>query len=284
MSTLKQKIARLDSIQAERDMYGDVFSLFEKIFIEHDRVKQVLGPHEADLPREDLKKRLENGFYVLDEKSFSPDRVVCEGLFKALLAVFAESSRESITAIEKTMETNMLTFSDLMDVPLSAEAAKKLETFRDEKLLLVYLLQLCLRPALEQYAECTRGFLKESEWSEGFCPVCGSFPYLAELRGEEGRRYLYCAECGTDWGFERIGCPFCGNDEQKKLAYFSAENELQYRVDVCKSCKRYIKTIDFRKTAQDLIPDVENLATLHLDVLAKKEGLKTDDVLIQLLL
>jgi FdhE protein len=70
----------------------------------------------------------------------------------------------------------------------------------------------------------------------------------------------------------RIKCPFCGNEEQQTLAYFSIEGEERYRVDVCNECKRYIKTVDFRETREEANLDVEDIATLHLDMLANEEG------------
>jgi FdhE protein len=41
---------------------------------------------------------------------------------------------------------------------------------------------------------------------------------------------------------------------------------------VCNECKRYIKIIDFRETKQEANLDVEDIATLHLDMLAYEEG------------
>jgi FdhE protein len=67
-------------------------------------------------------------------------------------------------------------------------------------------------------------------------------------------------------------CPFCGNDEQQALAYFTIEGDERYRVDVCNVCKRYIKMVDFRESKEEANLDVEDIATLHLDMLANEEG------------
>ena len=42
-------------------------------------------------------------------------------------------------------------------------------------------------------------WLTEIQWDEALCPACGSEPVMAELRGEEGFRYLYCAFCRHEW-------------------------------------------------------------------------------------
>ena len=71
----------------------------------------------------------------------------------------------------------------------------------------------------------------------------------------------------------RLKCPFCETEDDKELRYFYAEGEGKaHRVDVCEKCKRYIKTLDIREMAGEVIPIIEDMGTLYLDVLAQKEG------------
>jgi FdhE protein len=131
----------------------------------------------------------------------------------------------------------------------------------------------CLRPELEIIAKKYGDIVGKSEWSEGYCPVCGKEPKIGEIRKEEdGKRYLFCNQCGYKWYFNRIKCPFCGNDEQHSLAYFEVEGEERYRVDVCNKCRRYIKTVELPKSSEEPNMDVEDIATLHLDMIAYDEG------------
>jgi FdhE protein len=104
------------------------------------------------------------------------------------------------------------------------------------------------------------------------CPVCASPAGLSLLREEEGFRWLYCPVCDAQWPVSRRRCPFCGNQESETLAYFTLDDQEQYRVDVCYQCHGYLKTFDCRKLA--LAPDLEleNLITLHLDLRARSEG------------
>jgi FdhE protein len=133
-------------------------------------------------------------------------------------------------------------------------------------------LEESLRPALEKVAEKYGKIIIETGWAEGYCPICGKEPKIGEIREEEGRRFLFCTQCGFEWRFRRIKCPFCGNEEQQTLAYFTIEGEEKYRVDVCHECKRYIKIVDFRESEDEANLDVEDIATLHLDMLANEEG------------
>jgi len=87
-----------------------------------------------------------------------------------------------------------------------------------------------LRPELEIVAQKYRKIVEKSCWSEGYCPICGKEPKIGEIRdGEEKKRYLFCNQCGYKWYFDRIKCPFCGNEEQQSLAYFEVEGEERYR-------------------------------------------------------
>lgn len=106
------------------------------------------------------------------------------------------------------------------------------------------------------------------------CPICGGKPIMAKLREGDGKRILECSLCNTQWGVERLRCPFCGNEDQNTLGFFFIEEQSAYRVDKCDKCKRYIKTVDERKKAEDKLKalPIEDVATLYLDILAEKEG------------
>ena len=59
------------------------------------------------------------------------------------------------------------------------------------------------------------------------------------------------------------------------LRYFYTEKEGRaYRIDVCDKCKRYIKTIDAKELGMEVIPRIEDVGTMYLDILAEKQGYK----------
>ncbi len=138
---------------------------------------------------------------------------------------------------------------------------------------LVFLVKSALTPSLAaaaQKLDAERN--RDNAWIHGHCPVCGGLPLISELRGKEGARFLTCSYCLTDYKAKRLGCPFCGEDEQEKLLYFDAEEEPGSRVDVCTACKMYIKSIDFRNFDRKVLPLLDDLASLSMDVLARQEG------------
>ncbi len=111
-------------------------------------------------------------------------------------------------------------------------------------------------------------------WERGECPVCGFHPDMGVLRGEGGKLYLHCAICGHEWRFKRMACPFCGAELQKGLNYLQVEGDDIHRIHLCHFCKRYLKVVDERNLPEGtpLFLDLEELTTLHLDIIADQKG------------
>jgi len=133
--------------------------------------------------------------------------------------------------------------------------------------LLRVLAQHSLRPSFRAWAEGLHADF--DKWQRGSCPMCGNAPAFAEIQGKEGARRLRCSMCGADWAYPRLQCVFCANDDFNSLGYIVVEGEEEkYSLQTCDACRGYIKTITtFDPTPVDLIL-VEDLATLHLDVVA----------------
>lgn len=125
-----------------------------------------------------------------------------------------------------------------------------------------------LAPVLSSYAE----WRNEDNWMRGYCPVCGSLPTLAQLApGGQQPRLLACGCCHSTWQYRRIGCPFCENEDPTQLAIFTIEQEPLFRLDTCHECNGYLKTY-LGESDVDLY--LSDWASLHLDVVAKQQGLE----------
>jgi len=186
-----------------------------------------------------------------------PDR---EGLQLALLASRNDDtwSREVFTAVLKNDDTALVGIAG--DVHLEAQALK-------------FLVQIALTPSIHALRDFYAPQIDTETWDHGYCPFCGSLPSISFL-DKTSKRYMHCELCGLEWRFPRLKCPFCNNDDHKKLGYFDVENQEGLRVDFCRQCGRYIKTVDKRIFEKAGPMELENLATLHLDILAAKEGFK----------
>lgn len=137
--------------------------------------------------------------------------------------------------------------------------------------LLAFVLNNALHPFLRAHAEVLAPLVDDSLWYRGYCPVCGGQPDFAILEAGSGARRLLCSRCDSQWLFRRLECPFCGATEPHKLSYYLSEDEV-YRLYVCEVCKRYLKTIDLRQVARKVIPPVERIITVAMDVAAREAG------------
>lgn len=143
-----------------------------------------------------------------------------------------------------------------------------------EKDMATFLYSLVLSTIYRRQLEPISEVLRTDLWEGGICPLCGDKPHFGMLRAEDGAKQLECWLCGTTWVHTRIKCPFCENQEQEELGYFTIEGNDTCRVNFCKSCLSYYKVFDARKFHADgsIILTIHNLATLDHDFLAGKEG------------
>ena len=130
-----------------------------------------------------------------------------------------------------------------------------------------------LEPVITSIAQADS--VQPTHWTQDFCFVCGGPPQVATIRDlpdAVGHRSLTCSMCATEWRFQRLTCPHCGETEADKLPVHTAESIAHVRVDACMTCSRYIKTVDLRKKG-DAVPVVEEVAAVELDIWAKEQGL-----------
>jgi FdhE protein len=126
------------------------------------------------------------------------------------------------------------------------------------------LLQTCGRALREQVP---------ASWWEGYCPVCGAWPTLSEFRGLERKRWLRCGRCATGWELPWLRCPFCGETEHTNLGYLAPEEgETTRKVEVCDSCKGYVKAEPTVKPLNAWEILLDDLATVPLEVAALDRG------------
>lgn len=132
--------------------------------------------------------------------------------------------------------------------------------------------QLAARPLLQACARRLAGEVPAA-WPHGYCPICGDWPSLAELRGLDRARRLRCARCGGDWWFSVLHCPFCGERDHRKLGSLLPEGEEEIRkVDTCGTCKGYVKTVTTLRALPPWGVALEDLKTVELDLAALERG------------
>ena len=131
------------------------------------------------------------------------------------------------------------------------------------------------RAFLQPYAEFvrSRSNRQNGEWTPRVCPFCLRKPGSGVLRpvGDGGQRSLVCSFCLGEWEFRRIVCPACGEEDERKLSVYIADEFSHVRVECCESCRCYIKTVDLTRNGL-ADPVVDEIAAIPLDLWAQGKG------------
>jgi FdhE protein len=110
-------------------------------------------------------------------------------------------------------------------------------------------------------------------WVQGYCPVCGSWPAFAEVRGIERNRYNRCGRCGGEWHAHALQCPFCAMSDHHQLAVLVPEHGSSNDViEACQRCLGYVKILTRLQGCSPLSVMLEDLASVDLDVAAFEHG------------
>jgi FdhE protein len=129
-----------------------------------------------------------------------------------------------------------------------------------------------LKPFAERFAESLPPFPEDLTWTRGYCPVCGSWPEVGFIEGQEGRRLLRCSFCAHEWRFMRTQCPFCEIADSDKLEIHFPADRSSERVELCHACKRYLVSLDLRDRADEPVREVVAVGLVYLDILAQDKG------------
>lgn len=274
---LQQALITITQYKTQHPHYEELLSILEEILILREKHRQQLPGIIFPIDERLIGNKLSSGFPLIDVDQMEFPIEYAREYFIDLLKIAEKRTPGETWELANKIEMGEIDFRDL----LLSHFFNEWKDDEDEKTkdqddttfdLIDLFLEECMRPALELVAEKYGGTITAYHWAEGFCPICGKQPKIGEIKNKEGKRYLFCSQCGIEWVFNRIKCPFCGNEEQQSLAYFTVEDDERYRVDVCNACRKYIKIVDFRSTNEEANLDVEDIATLHLDILANEEG------------
>jgi FdhE protein len=273
LAQIKQQIARF---KQEKPHYQEILNLYALILEEQARIRPQLKIIVPEVNKNLVQSRLDKGLPLLGKVGFVIDLKAAQRLFFALSAICQGATPKmgaEIPRIKEAAERGALSLRDLLnrhyDMRYCKEAA---EGCGVDQVVLSFLIQASIRPCLETQMEQLQGLVDLEAWLRGECPLCGSLPHMSQLRDEEGKRYLRCSWCGCEWRTERIACPFCSNKAFESLHYLCSDEEEAYRVDLCDQCTGYLKTIDSRRLDYEPSLDLEDIVTIHLDILALKKG------------
>ena len=279
--TLKDTIQQAFALaRDDKPAYRDLFPLLEALFLLQAEVKGTLEPAPLEMASQAVAAKWESGFPLLRRWDFPVD-------IKAATRILQEIREHIPSGNERMRLAHEVLSAHLAGHPESAEEVWRsflqhemepweewLDTEAVDVPSVLFLARSCLRPSVEWTAEdLLRRFPLPKDWLRGYCPTCGSLPALLFLVGE-GERIAHCSWCGTQWGLQRLQCPYCDNRMHDSLGYMFVEAEPQYRIQHCNQCKTYFKLIDTRERLYPPFLPLEEWTTLHLDLLAQRAGWK----------
>lgn len=275
MMFIEARRKRLRDLAGQRTLFADIFDFYAHLYDFFAGERETFLTVTPDGGNREMQQR--EGFPLLSGDCLAVDAAKAGAFLGRLIEVLRKHGREGsedLGAFRKALANSDLDLSFLFRAalerdrrPLSAAA----ETAGIQPAILEYVITTALGFALQHCRE--EGVTVEtSGWEQGYCPLCGGLPVMGELAGEEGKKMLHCGTCGTSWAHTRLQCSHCGNDDLETLEYFTVGGDSKYRVNVCRKCSCYLKLVDSREAGEGLPLDIEDIATLHLDLLAQKEG------------
>lgn len=270
-------LEQIDLLIQKRPMYKEALSVYRDLMVFLNEIEPEITYEMKD--NSVLKIKVEEGFPVFSRENLPLDLKAASSLFRRLLEHLSLKKRKDRQALEnalKRLQADSNWVQDVINAFLSKDEAtitKLAEEVTLAPMVLKFLTHMALKPSLKVLRESVIERIHKDSWNYGYCPVCGSSPDMAYF-DSEGKRFLHCELCGYEWYYSRLTCPFCENRKSKELGYFASEEEGGYRVDFCRKCSRYIKTLDMRLIESPAPMELENLITLHLDMLAHEQGFK----------
>lgn len=260
---------------------SEIMDLYAEIMAIEAEYRPKIDPKIELDETEENGRKIAEGNSLLDTQRVNIDPV----LFKDILAKMAAVVVAKNPALKDGVD-RLLSYPDLnVDTegvpPVFLDALLKFNTQYFTKIaelieldpeIMFFLIYHAVSPFIEKAALGYRDTFDYQQWQKTTCPVCGRKPSMSILRREDGLHVLQCQVCRTQWSYPRAKCVVCGNDNNDTYKYFYDEADNAHRVYVCDSCKKYIKTTDARALDRDIDIEVEDLATLALDYVAKERG------------
>ena len=267
----------VEAVKMKKPVYADMLDFYGRIFDAQEMSKSRIQIHPLQISEEMRSVKAREKLALIEIRDFPFDENETGRLFSAICNLAEEANPKLaadaetiLNAVDKVIKPGEL-FSGLLtgDDALYQRIADELDIAGNT---LSFISYNSLKPSLSTCADQLSSYLSKDEpWLKGYCPICGSPPVLSILKSG-GDRALICSFCWHPWSVKRVYCPFCENRDSKTQQYFYNEGEKEFRVDLCDSCKKYVKTLDSREIERMVYPPLEQISSLHLDFKAKEMG------------
>ena len=266
--------------RAEKPAYSHFYPFLERLFTARVAAKAKIALPVPEIPQGLRKAGWESGTPLLNRWDFPIDVDAAEGVLLGLGdnlpqedLQFATAHSALVRALSSAAGEKQRLWNGFLHHEMEPWE-EWIDTATVDLASFLFIGRCSVRPSIKWISERLMSAGPPPEgWFKGYCPVCGSLPSLLFLEGE-GERRAYCSWCGNIWGLHRLQCPFCDNRLHESMGYLGIEAEPQHRIHYCNLCKVYFKQIDTRELAYPPYLPLEEWTTLHLDLVAQREGWK----------
>lgn len=285
---INQKPWTIEHIKKEMDFYktsrpdlADLMDFYERFFaIEAEYLPKI----EMDvdfLDDEDIPIKIEAGEFLLDAGKIKVDAELFKEVLGRMAAVIVDTNPDFKEPLARLLDYPDLNVDTAGENPLFIKNLLKFNTQYFIKVselidlnseVLFFLIYHAISPFMEKASYPFREKINYQQWQKTFCPVCGRKPGMAFIRADDGLNVLQCQVCRTQWAYPRATCLVCGNSNNDSYKYIYDETDAAHRAYICDGCKKYTKATDCREYDRDIDLEVEDLATLVLDYVAKQRG------------
>ncbi|MEQ8200984.1 MAG: formate dehydrogenase accessory protein FdhE [Syntrophomonadaceae bacterium] len=240
------------------------------------KIKQKSAPVAIDV----VKTLVNTNRSIMQTVDFDLDAGYFKQLYLELLQFLAESRPETLIQIEKIkLAMDNFAFEELAIKVLEGDGdyfASLSQAYDLPKELLIFSVDHALRPFLRAWAAPYRSPISEAgfdTWDFAtVCPFCATKSNFSRVRATDGRRFMFCDRCFTEWETRNIYCVHCGNSNPHSISFLTVEGFPAYQAFICEECKGYSKSFDERQKAVRIDPFITNIETIYLDMMAQEKG------------
>ena len=266
-----------DRIEKDKPSLKAIADAFREVLVSRARLKAAMPEYQGPpLPSPDLKQQSE-GIPLLTREDLvtlvdpwgETAAAAIAPLANAFPSIGAESRR-----LREALDRGQVDLGQCLRALVEDNEGELQRTASRLDLaapVLRFLLGQLLKPFVEKRTEPLQALVRKLPWHRGYCPVCGSFPEITYLQGEGGQRWLRCSLCGHQWQFNRMLCPHCEAQGQKKQLIYVEGHQYEF-AETYADCRRYIVGIDLRERKGESITPASAVGLVYLDIMAQDRG------------
>ena len=262
-------------LAAARPAYAAILGFYGPVYRAQLEAAAETSPPAIRIDEALLDKQSGQGFSLIDPAAFPIDLSAAGKLLRTICRIAASSGeklKDAGLALLAAMDNGVVADEGLDGYFLNdAKIASLAHVLGVSAEMLGLFFQLAARPSVEKGTRQLADRLPQDQTNGSNCPICGKSPIIGEL-DDDGRLWLHCGLCAHRWPVRRMACPFCANSDSENLSYFFSNTEPEYRVNLCNQCRRYLKVVDVRKIDRCFYAPLEQVASLHLDMLAAEKS------------